>query len=233
MGISRGTRRLPGASVSGACAALLAVLALAGQAVAELPAPENGHRPLRGNPVTAAPDPAPPAPFDGYLNAPAFEVVARQGELKFYPCAACHDQMTPNPERRKLFSPHPAALDHGDGRLWCLDCHAAEGRNELHTLAGERVSFDRADRVCAQCHYTPHRDWVFGAHGKRVADWQGERRIYSCAHCHDPHAPAVRPRAPEPPPPVRAGLSRPELDAGDHAAPWAVAKEEDREAEGQ
>jgi hypothetical protein len=228
MGLSRRSRLRPVASLVATGTLLLAALA-----VAQLPAPENGHRPLRGNPVATAPDPAPPAPFDGYVNAPAFDVVSRRGELKFFPCAACHDQMTPNPERRKLFSPHPAALDHGDGRFWCLDCHAAEGRNELHTLTGQRVSFDRADRVCAQCHYTPHRDWAFGAHGKRVADWQGDRRIYSCAHCHDPHAPAVRPRAPEPPPPVRAGLARPELEDGGHGRSWAVAKEEDREAEGQ
>lgn len=170
------------------------------------------HRPLRENPlpaeegVTRGSPAAPQSGFHGYPDAPAFSVVARIGELSFYPCSDCHSEMVVNPVRRALNSPHPSTLEHGDGRFWCLDCHDAEVRNQFHTLSGEALSFDRSDRVCAQCHGAVHRDWVFGAHGKRVARWQGERSYYACAHCHDPHRPAVRPRAPQPPPALRAGL---------------------------
>lgn len=174
---------------------------------AELPPPpEEGHRPLRDNPVVTEPDAKPLKSFGGYADAPEFSVVSRREALGHFPCADCHAHMPANAERRELGAPHPGVLDHGDGRFWCLDCHDAENRNELSTMSGEKVDFDSADQVCSQCHSAVHRDWTFGVHGKRVKEWQGERTSYSCAHCHNPHDPAVRPRAPEGPPGVRAGL---------------------------
>jgi hypothetical protein len=76
----------------------------------------------------------------------------------------------------------------------------------LQTLRGDKVDFDDAYLVCGQCHFNRQKDWYFGAHGKRVADWRGPRTLYNCTHCHDPHTPAIAPRAPARPPPVRAGL---------------------------
>jgi len=186
--------------------AVFAVGAFTLAAVGQLPGHEEGHRPLRSHPQSEPPDPQPTASFTGYPEAPEFTTVARIEKLSHFPCSTCHGAMQPNPERRKLMAPHPAALEHGDGRFWCLDCHAADDRDKLATLADERVSFDRADRVCAQCHSDVHRDWVFGVHGKRARNWQGPREYYSCAHCHDPHDPALRPRPPADPPRVRAGL---------------------------
>lgn len=172
----------------------------------ELASPVDGHRPLRSHEGAAA-APSVPQPFAGYVEAPAFDVVPREGALgAFYPCGNCHAQMPVNSEPRRLYAPHQAALKHGGGRIWCLDCHNAEDRNQLTTLAGDPVSFNEAYLVCGQCHYQPQKDWYFGAHGKRVGNWRGERTFYSCTHCHNPHDPALEPRAPEPPPPVRAGL---------------------------
>lgn len=198
------------------------------------PAPEAGHRPLRDNPPMPAPDPEPAAAFTGYPNASEFSVVTRSDALTYYPCADCHANMPANPRRRKLFSPHPGVLDHGDGRFWCLDCHAPDNRNELATATGETVGFDNADQVCSECHYRVHRDWVFGAHGKRVGQWQGDRTLYSCAHCHNPHQPAVRPRAPEGPPAVRAGLE-PMPDKGvkhSQVYPWQPVEKEGENEQG-
>ena len=45
-------------------------------------------------------------------------------------------------------------------------------------------------------------------HGKRAGSWQGQRQVYDCIHCHNPHQPALLPREPMAPPPVRAGLHR-------------------------
>jgi hypothetical protein len=199
---------------------------------AVLPEFENGHRPLRLNPQDDQPPGTVPADtFIGYPGAPDLSVVGRIDELSFYPCSTCHSAMPVNPERRELMAPHQRALDHGDGRIWCLNCHAPESRDQLATLAGDRLSFDQADQVCAQCHATVHQDWTFGVHGKRVGRWEGPREIYSCAHCHDPHDPAVRPRAPEPPPPVRAGLEP--MPEGDHHEPlyprWQHGEETDHE----
>ncbi|MDH3336244.1 MAG: cytochrome C [Gammaproteobacteria bacterium] len=155
-----------------------------------------------------APDVRQPLRFEGYPGAPEFEVVPRKDELFFYPCAQCHETMEPNPEIRTLNTMHDAEIEHGRGRIWCLSCHNLENRNYLNTLLNELVDFDEAHLVCGGCHANRHKDWYFGAHGKRVASWQGDRTLYNCTHCHNAHSPAIQPRAPKPAPPVRAGLER-------------------------
>ena len=167
------------------------------------------------------PEEAVPIRFEGYANAPQVTVVPRKDELFFYPCDQCHADMEADPEIRKLDTPHHAEIQHGRGRIWCLSCHDLENRNNLVTLLDEPVDFDEAHVVCGGCHASQHKDWVFGAHGKRVASWRGERVQYNCTQCHDAHDPAIAPRAPEPPPRARAGL---ELEPGKihQAAPiWA------------
>ncbi len=144
--------------------------------------------------------------FEGYPNAPQVSVLPRKDDLFFYPCDQCHESMEPNPEIRPLNAVHDSNLEHGRGRIWCLSCHDLENRNYLKTLLNELVDFDEAYVVCGGCHANRHKDWSFGAHGKRVANWQGERTLYNCAHCHDPHSPSIKARAPKPAPPVRARL---------------------------
>jgi hypothetical protein len=168
--------------------------------------PPPTHRSLRDNAPNDNPEPTEPRAFTGYPGAPAFSVVPQKDQLTYFPCSACHNVLPPNPQPRKLNAPHPAALLHGNGRIWCLDCHQLKDRDWLHTLAGQPVDFNDAYLVCGQCHFNRQKDWYFGAHGKRVANWRGERVIYNCTHCHDPHDPTLKPRAPGKPPPVRAGL---------------------------
>lgn len=152
--------------------------------------------------------------FEGYPGAPEVEVVPRKDELFFFPCDQCHASMEPNPEIRPLDTMHDTGIDHGRGRIWCLSCHDFEKRDYLRTLLGEPVDFDDAYIVCGGCHANRHKDWAFGVHGKRVANWAGTRTQYNCTHCHNAHSPAIPARPPKPPPPVRAGLKR-ERDA-DH-----------------
>lgn len=160
-----------------------------------------------------------PIRFEGYPNAPAFSVVSRKDELFFYPCDQCHAAMEPNPEIRPLNVMHDAEIEHGRGRIWCLSCHHLENRNYLKTLLDEPVDFDDAHLVCGGCHGSRHKDWVFGVHGKRVDNWQGERTLYGCAHCHNPHNPVIEPRAPAAAPPVRAGL---EVEIGESHDEYAA-----------
>lgn len=174
---------------------------------AVLQGPPTLLRPLRENVPFEMPEPLEPQAFSGYASAPPFSVVPRIDQLMFYPCSNCHAALKPNPLPRKLIAaPHPAALRHGKGRFWCLTCHTLNDRDHLHTLTDQPVSFDDAYLVCGQCHFNRQKDWYFGGHGKRLANWRGERVIYSCTFCHDPHDPTLKPRAPSPPPPVRAGL---------------------------
>lgn len=179
----------------------------AGTPATEPAARPRTHRPLRENVEATMPEPTEPAVFKGHPGAPAYTVVPRTDKFAIYPCTTCHQALVPNPKPRKLQSPHPAALDHGDGRMWCLDCHTLKNRDVLHTIRGEPVDFNQSHLVCGQCHADRHRDWAFGGHGKRVENWQGERVLYNCTHCHDPHSPHVKPREPSPPPPIRAGLA--------------------------
>jgi oxygen-independent coproporphyrinogen-3 oxidase len=171
------------------------------------PPPAPSHRPLRENaPQQEPPEPTEPKSFSGYDGARPFSVTSRKDKLTFYPCTACHSQLTPNPTPRKLASPHPAALNHGKGRMWCTDCHTLKDRDALHTVSGAKVDFDDSHLLCGQCHGNRHRDWHFGAHGKRAENWTGERTLYNCTHCHDPHDPTIKPREPSKAPPVRARL---------------------------
>ncbi len=174
------------------------------------------HRPLRLNVTPTSPAaPTEPETFAGYLQAPPFKVVPQKDKLTFYPCSQCHKFMPPNPQPRKLeAAPHPAALNHGKGRLWCLNCHLVDDRDFLRTVRDQKVDFDEAYLVCGQCHFNRQKDWYLGAHGKRMSNWQGDRTIYSCTHCHDPHDPVTKPREASKAPPVRAGLQR--MDAADH-----------------
>lgn len=163
-------------------------------------------------PKTAAekfvPDPsgAPEQEFTHYGDRPPPKVPQRKNNLTFYPCSQCHEYWKTNPEPRMLAPVHDVGLQHGQGRLWCLVCHDPEDRDQLHTVRGGNVDFNESWRVCGQCHSSRQRDWYFGAHGKRVYDWQGEPERYNCTHCHNPHRPPFMQRKPQPKPPVRAGL---------------------------
>ena len=54
-----------------------------------------------------------------------------------------------------------------------------------------------------------------------MEEWQNNRRWnHSCIHCHNPHDPGIKARAPLPPPQVRAGLSRPPHVAVETEKPW-------------
>jgi uncharacterized CHY-type Zn-finger protein len=183
--------------------------ATAQQVLPEGKLPPLTHNPLRQNQGAGEQAPAKPdlSVFEGYADAPPFEVVPRKGDMRFFPCLQCHQFMPVNPQPRELLSPHPRVIKHGKGRFWCLNCHDAEDRNHLRTIRGDKVDFDQAYLICGQCHWNRQKDWYFGGHGKRAANWRGERVIYSCPHCHDPHDPTIKGRKPSPRPPVRARLS--------------------------
>lgn len=164
----------------------------------------------------ALPPPTVPEVFTGtYPGAQPYTIVPRVGTpaLPLHPCVMCHDLRKPDPTVRVFKvapppdgAPHAGVLRHGKGRIWCLDCHYMNDRQWLRTLDDRKLGFDDAPLQCGQCHSARYRDWVFGAHGKRVAGWTGERQLYSCVHCHDPHVPMLPARKPSKPPPVRAGL---------------------------
>jgi hypothetical protein len=141
-----------------------------------------------------------------FPDSPPFEVVPRVKDTDMHPCSDCHEWAESDPTPRLLDEPHDNFRLkhglHGKGKFWCFTCHFLEGDGGLRTLEGDRLPFDQAYIVCSQCHSQEARDWAFGAHGKRIDNWQGPRRILNCTVCHYQHTPAIDPRAPRPPRPV-------------------------------
>jgi hypothetical protein len=172
--------------------------------------------------ITQAADSPPNSPFSGfqgYANASAFTVAPRPSPLPNYPCSMCHQFRTPDPTPRPLEVKHPE-LDHGKGDIWCTACHSQQQPDLLINEAGQPVAYDDVYLVCGRCHGNKRKDWYFGVHGKRVANWQGERELYNCVRCHNPHQPAIQPRKPQPPPPVRAGLEHQQGSGHDLQPVW-------------
>ena len=118
-----------------------------------------------------------------------------------FPCSGCHNKdMPPNRERRTLSMHDDIVLKHDEQHRWCLDCHDAENRDQLHLASGEAVPFSESYRLCGQCHGEKYRDWRAGVHGRRVGEWNGHKSYLLCAHCHNPHQPRFHSLAPKPAP---------------------------------
>jgi hypothetical protein len=137
-----------------------------------------------------------------------------------YPCTDCHDgdMVENNPKERKLEDEHgELVLEHGGGRFWCLTCHHEEERDKLRSLKGEPIDYDDSHLLCGQCHFRSQRDFFFGAHGKRLDSWRGERKVLACTACHDAHSPSIKKRKPYRADRLREGLLPPYRPKGHKA----------------
>ncbi len=128
----------------------------------------------------------------------SFRVLARKAQVERYPCSSCHTDKVVTARQGLELTHGNIFLEHGgEGRgLSCIDCHHPEERDYLEDKKGRKIDFDHSYQLCGQCHFRQKRDWLGGAHGKRVANWAGERTIYNCTTCHDPHSPLFDKRFP-------------------------------------
>lgn len=94
----------------------------------------------------------------------------------------------PNPTMEAMV-PDLANLQHGRGRIWCMDCHHTTKRNMLVDHYGDPISFDQPQLLCGKCHGDKLRDWRDGIHGKRIGEFTstGKKRWFTCTECHNPH----------------------------------------------
>ena len=129
----------------------------------------------------------------------AFKVLARKGSITRYPCNSCHTDKVVEVRNAALFSHADVKINHGQGdtSLTCFECHHQKDRNMLEDAKGAKIDFDHSYKLCGQCHFRQKRDWLGGAHGKRETYWAGERVVWNCTSCHDPHAPAFDTKMPE------------------------------------
>ncbi|NQU63959.1 MAG: hypothetical protein HQ517_06710 [SAR324 cluster bacterium] len=161
---------------------------------------------------------------------PPFTTVERIPYLQdvgYYPCTDCHgEEQPPNVKIRLLEEDHEdIKLVHGLGRFWCLTCHSAANRDVLTSLKNQPISFNDAYLLCGQCHFQRQRDFFAGGHGKRKDQWQGERVLYNCTECHNPHVPQIGPRKPVAIPKIRPGIKQSVPLLHQPPKPWVQAHE--------
>ena len=127
-----------------------------------------------------------------------FWTETRKDKIERFKCSQCHYNKPVSISQAAEMAHGDIKLDHG-GRekpLSCYTCHNKEERDYLETEAGVRVDIDHSYQLCAQCHFRQLKDWVGGAHGKRVSYWSGKRVVQSCVSCHNPHSPRFKKRWP-------------------------------------
>jgi hypothetical protein len=137
-------------------------------------------------------------PAEREYQGGSFRVLARKSKIQRYKCSSCHTEKKSPVKSGAILTHGNIVINHGkDGNeLTCIDCHHPEDRDYLEDKKGRKIDFDHSYQLCGQCHFRQKRDWTGGAHGKRVANWAGERVVYNCATCHNPHSPRFEKRYP-------------------------------------
>ena len=127
-----------------------------------------------------------------------FRVLTRKQDIERYKCSSCHTGKEVRGKDAFVLTHGNVVINHGQegNALSCIDCHHPEDRDALEDKKGRKIDFDHSYQLCGQCHFRQKRDWLGGAHGKRVSNWAGERVVYNCTTCHSPHAPRFAKRFP-------------------------------------
>ncbi len=128
----------------------------------------------------------------------SFRVLTRKQDIERYRCTSCHTDKSALVRNSQELTHSNVVVNHGleGNKLACIDCHHPEDRDFLEDKKGRKIDFDHSYQLCGQCHFRQKRDWLGGAHGKRVRYWTGDRVVYNCATCHDPHSPRFEKRYP-------------------------------------
>ncbi len=128
-----------------------------------------------------------------------FRVETRKDKMQRFRCSQCHNNKEVKAAKAAELAHGDIVLVHGGKQkpLDCLTCHKKDERDYLVTEKGSRIDMDHSYQMCGQCHFRQKKDWLGGAHGKRVANWAGTRVVKNCTTCHDPHSPLFEKRWPK------------------------------------
>lgn len=131
-------------------------------------------------------------------QAGSFRVLARKEEVERYRCSSCHTDKEVKGKNAFNLTHGNVVINHGQegSALACIDCHHPKALDYLEDKKGNKIDYDHVYQLCGQCHFRQKRDWLGGAHGKRVSYWAGERVVYNCTTCHNPHSPRFAKRFP-------------------------------------
>lgn len=128
-----------------------------------------------------------------------FRTETRKDKMARFKCSQCHNNDVVETTQAAKMAHGEIILDHGgkERPLACMTCHKKDDRDFLVTEAGVKVDMDHSYQMCGQCHFRQKKDWVGGAHGKRLLNWAGQRVVRNCTSCHDPHSPKFSKRWPK------------------------------------
>ena len=127
-----------------------------------------------------------------------FRTESRKDKIQRFKCSQCHNNKPVRVENAAEIAHGEVVLNHGSQArpLSCYTCHKKDERDFLVTEQGTKIDMDHSYQMCGQCHFRQKKDWVGGAHGKRISFWAGPRVVKNCTGCHDPHSPRFKKRWP-------------------------------------
>ena len=127
-----------------------------------------------------------------------FRTETRKDKIQRFSCSQCHNNKPVRVASAAEIAHGEIALNHGSEArpLSCYTCHKKDERDFLVTEEGTKIDMDHSYQMCGQCHFRQKKDWVGGAHGKRISHWAGQRVVKNCTGCHDPHSPRFKKRWP-------------------------------------
>lgn len=125
----------------------------------------------------------------------------RTVSITSFPCQHCHtlpvEQMGFPGDTTRRKAHWDIHLHHaGSAVMDCFTCHSQSDPNKLRSLSGQLMEFDGSHELCGQCHTHQYKDWLGGAHGKKLSGWNEPRVSQTCVGCHNPHKPALESRWP-------------------------------------
>ncbi len=123
-----------------------------------------------------------------------FFIPERKSQIKSYACIECHSKpLTEMQKGSELEQAHwNIKLNHANSNAMnCATCHNGNDMNNLNSLTGKSIDFNKSFKLCAQCHANQVKDWAGGAHGKNIGGWSKPRVAHNCINCHNPHAPQI------------------------------------------
>lgn len=127
-----------------------------------------------------------------------FLIPERKSQIKSYACTECHTKPLSQLKSKGAKKAHwDLALKHADvNTMNCITCHNGENMDELKSLTGTKIDFNKSYKLCSQCHTKQFEDWKGGAHGKKIGGWAPPRASMTCVNCHNPHEPHFESRWP-------------------------------------
>jgi formate-dependent nitrite reductase cytochrome c552 subunit len=130
----------------------------------------------------------------------SFYITDRKSKIKKFKCSECHSKSIPELKATNLKGAkahNDIQLNHATpDQLNCNSCHPTQNLDNLKSNLNAPIDFNQSFKVCAQCHSSQYKDWLGGAHGKRVKGWVNPRISNTCVDCHNPHNPKFEVRKP-------------------------------------